>query len=304
MVRFVALSDLHLGAPAGAERTGPVEFIALLTLVARGLRDVDVLVLNGDIYETWSCRMNLPPINPIQALQSRQAAAFHQVILDEKQYRAARGQRLYVVYIVGNHDNFFLQPRFQVAIHNLGLYDFVGESFPSRRILFAHGHSWDLFNFNLPNTQNLGYYIARAAASGRYGLRSTSTWFANEGFQAVLRFVLPEWGFDLIFARPSFWRMICRYLFAVALDRAVWDTDDFMGNRFRGLPRRITIGYVIEEFVTRVMVMRQQYSTAYLANMLFTSIDNFGRWRDYWQRSAHPFASVGHLGIDHIVVGQ
>jgi len=150
-MRFLVLSDLHLGAHPGVHHDGVAEQAVAILEKARLNKTADVVVLNGDVFDNWA--------HPIDAKPPSWTVIMCQPDVEPFTGELLNWGKENVWYVRGNHD-------FDVG--NLFNVTMFTEGTAYKQLWFEHGHRMDFFNAPDPAGRKypFGYFITRVHTQG------------------------------------------------------------------------------------------------------------------------------------------
>ncbi len=158
----IFISDLHLGSGLATDWFkkdihGP-QMVGFLDYIAARPNEYKELILCGDCFETWVCKLTDTPIGvpAIREYHKDVFAAFKKV---------AEALDNGVAYVRGNHDSFVKTE----DMEGTGMHVIESLAWSADRIRAEHGHAYTMFNAPDPindpiNKIPLGYYISRMAS--------------------------------------------------------------------------------------------------------------------------------------------
>lgn len=157
------MSDIHAGSCWQANQTILFEF-----LEQTAKDDVDILVLNGDVYDFWLVPLHQSPPsfnasveNGLDPSLGFDMARFHKLL------QGAAKSVISLHEDIGNHDMWLSGDLAQKAFGDTVM-SFDGEAVENHwGVRFEHGHMHTLYNSPIPgsNKMPMGYFITRAVAT-------------------------------------------------------------------------------------------------------------------------------------------
>lgn len=157
------ISDIHAGSCWRSNQTMLFEF---LEQTAR--EDVDVLVLNGDVYDFWLVPLNKTPPSLADSIRYGLDPT---IGFDMARFRRLlKGAAKSVVAVQednGNHDMWLTRDLAEQALGDDVPLLWKEDAVHEFGVRFEHGHLHSLFNHQPPNTTKMpiGYFVTRAVAS-------------------------------------------------------------------------------------------------------------------------------------------
>ena len=150
-MKIAVISDIHLGRGDRSDQFGhdDADFVRFLRYLEG---DFERIVLLGDVYETLASPVPMAQVQELDAIR----AAHPEIIkrFDAPQY----------TYLHGNHD--------LVTRHVAAAPSQLSLEVDGKRLLFTHGHGYDLINRRAPWIAEwsvwLGHWVSRVGLAGVY----------------------------------------------------------------------------------------------------------------------------------------
>jgi len=172
------ISDIHAGSCWQGNQTMLFEF-----LERTAQDDVDVLVLNGDVYDFWLVPLNkTPPSFNDSVHNGLDPAIGFDMARFRRLLRAAAKSVVALQEDNGNHDMWLSPDLAQQAVGDEASVLWKEDAVQEFGIRFEHGHLHSLFNNQPPGTNKMpiGYFVTRCVASYTCASQSRiQSWLAD-----------------------------------------------------------------------------------------------------------------------------